>query len=146
MLKLECNEKVQELVPGQRITARAGWQMNERPKKAVLRLFWYTEGRGTQDVGIVEEKEFPSPGLSHNESFNFTLPNEPYSFSGKLISLRWALELVLNKGKEVERIDLIMSPWVEHVTLKAVSKQDQYSWDETKSDDFNDGFNDEDSW
>ena len=94
-LTLSLTQKPQELVPGQEIDGRVGWQLDDAPKRASLRLFWYTEGRGNQDVGIVEEEEFARVRASHDEEFRFTLPGSPYSFSGKLISLRWAIELVI---------------------------------------------------
>jgi len=122
MLTLELNEHPSELTPSQTVTGRVGWQLRKEPKKAALRLFWYTEGRGTQDVEIVEELELSPAEMSHEENFSFTLPPQPYSFQGKLITLKWALELVIDKGKDVKRVDLIVSPWVEQVVLSAVEE------------------------
>jgi hypothetical protein len=116
-------QAAQELVPGQEIDGRAAWQLDDAPKRASLRLFWYTEGRGNQDVGIVAEEEFDPIRASHDEEYRFTIPESPYSFSGKLISLRWAIELVIDKGKEVERIELMVSPWVEEVKLGTIEKE-----------------------
>lgn len=119
-LTLRLSQDPTTLVPGQIIDGRAGWHMEDAPKRAMLRLFWYTEGRGTQDVGIVEELELPSGRASCQGSFHFTIPDTPYSFQGHLVTLKWAIELVLNKGKQVERLDLIVSPWVEQVKLQSV--------------------------
>ena len=120
-LTLDVTEKPLELVPGQTLSGRIGWRLDEVPKRAALRLFWYTEGRGTQDVEIIEEMNIVSSGLTHEERFSFTLPERPYSFSGRLITLKWALELVLNKGEHVKRVDLMVSPWVEQVKLGTVN-------------------------
>lgn len=119
-LELQLNQDPATLVPGQRIDGLAGWRLEDAPKSAVLRLFWYTEGRGTQDVGIVEEIELPVHLADLRGAFQFSLPDAPYSFRGPLITLKWAIELVVNKGKLVERLDLVVSPWVEQVTLKKV--------------------------
>jgi len=119
-LTLRLNQDPATLVPGQVVDGVAGWQMADPPKRAMLRLFWYTEGRGTQDVGIAEELELPAGKASCSGTFRFTIPDAPYSFRGQLITLRWAIELVLNKGKQVERLDLVVSPWVEQVTLQKV--------------------------
>ena len=108
------------LVPGQTIDGTLGWQRETAPKKAMLRLFWFTEGRGTQDVGVVEEIELPAEQANLRGTFRFNIPDIPYSFQGQLITLKWAIELVLNKGKEVERLDLVVSPWVEQVKLQKV--------------------------
>ena len=118
-LTLRLNQDPATLVPGQVIDGVAGWQLDSPPKLAMLRLFWYTEGRGTQDVGIVEELALPCSANCEG-TFRFTLPDAPYSFRGSLITLRWAIELVLNKGRDVARIELIVSPWVEQVTLSEV--------------------------
>ena len=108
------------LVPSQTIDGTWGWQREDAPRKAMLRLFWYTEGRGTQDVGVVEEIELPADQASLQGTFRFNIPDVPYSFQGQLVTLKWAIELVLNKGREVERLDLVVSPWVEQVKLQKV--------------------------
>ena len=94
MLKLKLNQDPQGLVPGQIISGKAGWQGSSPPRRASLRLFWYTEGRGTQDIGIVEEQDVHVHSSSHDFEFSFQLPPEPISFEGQLIALHWALELV----------------------------------------------------
>ncbi len=119
-LRLQLNQDPATLVPGQTIDGTVGWERESPPKKAMLRLFWYTEGRGTQDVGVIEEITLPIDQRAMKGTFRFNIPDSPYSFQGQLITLKWAIELVLNKGKEVERLDLIVSPWVEQVKLKAV--------------------------
>jgi len=119
-LNLQLTQDPSTLVPGQVIDGNVGWNMDEPPKRAMLRLFWYTEGRGTQDVGIIDELELPSQRATCQGTFRFTIPDVPYSFQGRLVTLKWAIELVLNKGKQVERLDLIVSPWVEQVKLQSV--------------------------
>ena len=118
-LNLQLTQDPATLVPGQCIDGALAWDREESPKKAMLRLFWYTDGRGTQDVGVIEEIELPTQARVQG-TFRFNIPDTPYSFDGQLITLKWAIELVLNKGKEVERLDLVVSPWVEQVTLKAI--------------------------
>lgn len=124
MLNLELNQDPATLVPGQRIEGKFSWNLQKPPQTAFVRLFWYTEGRGDQDVGIVAEHDVHTPSASHSATFQFDLPDSPCSFNGQLISLKWAIELVINKGKEVERIDLQVSPWVEVVTLGKAPGQD----------------------
>lgn len=120
MLTLQIAEAPLELVPGQTIHVRAGWQRDEPPESARVTLFWYTQGRGTQDVGVVAEQDLDTSLLSQEEQFEFTIPPSPYSFSGTLIALKWAVELIIDRGDEVERLELMVSPWVEQVRLKAV--------------------------
>ena len=119
-LTLRINQDPNTLVPGQVIDGVAGWRLDDAPKDALLRLFWFTEGKGTCDVGVVEELTLPHHLAELSGTFRFTIPAAPYSFCGQLITLKWAIELLVDKGDLVERLDLIVSPWVEQVSLKKV--------------------------
>ncbi len=68
-----------------------------------VRLFWYTEGKGTQDLEVVATAHPDADGR-----FRLPLPAAPYSFSGKLISLIWAVEAV--GGETCPRVELLVSP------------------------------------
>lgn len=119
-LVLTLNQDPATIVPGQVIEGNVGWRLDDAPSSAVLRLFWYTEGRGTQEVRVVEELKLPTHLAELSGTFRFTVPGMPYSFQGQLITLKWAIELLVNKDKDVERLDLIVSPWVEQVKLVKV--------------------------
>ena len=103
--------------PGERIEGRVTWQVDAPPQSAELRLFWYTSGKGTQDVGNVDSTIFQTPQQNDDRTFSFTLPREPFSFSGKLISLVWALELIVEPGANVERQEFVMSASGAEVVL-----------------------------
>ena len=77
---------------------------------AEVRLFWYTRGKGTEDVELVDTVAFPNPQTTDQRTFRFALPEAPYSFSGKLISIIWAIELIVEPGRSVERREIVMSP------------------------------------
>lgn len=119
-LTLRINQDPNTLVPGQVIDGVAGWRLDDAPRDAIIRLFWFTEGKGTCDVGVVEELSLPHHLAELSGTFRFTIPAAPYSFCGQLITLKWAIELLVDKGDLVERLDLIVSPWVEQVSLKKV--------------------------
>ena len=55
--------------------------------------------------------------MHDDRSFSLRLPREPYSFSGKLISLVWALELIVEPGSNVTRQELVMSASGKEVVL-----------------------------
>jgi hypothetical protein len=103
--------------PGETIGGRVTWQVDEAPQSAELRLFWYTSGKGTQDVGNVDSVVFQTPQMNDDRTFSVTLPRQPYSFSGKLISVVWALELIVEPGSNVERQEFVMSATGEEVVL-----------------------------
>ena len=111
MLTLKTRNGQTRIEPGQTIEGRAGWKRDRAPSTAVVRLFWYTAGQGKRDVYIAEEERLRSRHASHEEGFVFEVPRWPCSFTGGLISLRWALELVVDGGEEVERIELQVTPW-----------------------------------
>ena len=103
--------------PGATLSGKASWSLDADADAVELRLFWFTEGRGTQDVGIVAEKRIEAPGSSGSREFRFRLPEGPYSFSGKLITLKWALELIAEPSGLTERADLVVGPQPIEVRL-----------------------------
>ena len=62
--------------PGETIRGRVTWQVDEPPQSAELRLFWYTSGKGTQDVENVGAVTFETPQASDNRDFSLTLPRQ----------------------------------------------------------------------
>lgn len=116
-LSIETTGGKINFVPGEVITGAAKWQLSDNPDELTITLFWYTDGKGTQDIGIVESMTISMPGQFGDKDFSFKLPNGPYSFSGKLISLKWALELSDNKGKRVAQKEITVSPTGSEIVL-----------------------------
>jgi hypothetical protein len=104
---------------GEPLSGRVAWRVDREPTSAELRLFWYTSGKGTQDVGVVNTMTFATPRMDDHRDFTFPLPREPYSFSGTLISLIWALELIVEPGGHVERQEIVLSATGEEVVLSS---------------------------
>jgi len=117
-LKLGTRENRTEFRPGDEIIGAVGWQLDQPAKAIEVRLFWYTKGKGTEDARVLDTIRFDQPATEGAESFRFTAPAEPYSFSGKLISLIWALELVVEPGNKSARLDLTISPTGAEITLQ----------------------------
>jgi hypothetical protein len=105
--------------PGETIGGRILWILDEPSKvtSAEVRLFWYTKGKGTRDVEIVDQTAFPVTERRGEGGFEFKAPASPSSFSGKLISLQWALELVLIPIGEAERLPITLSPTGQEILL-----------------------------
>lgn len=108
-LKIEIDNGRTSFRSGERIAGSLTWRLNDAPKSLVLRLFWHTAGRGTQDVKVVEQVVFDNPVMAGSKPFSLQLPSGPYSFSGKLISLIWSLELIVEPAGAVDRVDLVVS-------------------------------------
>jgi hypothetical protein len=104
-------------LPGETVEGTASWRLDRVAETAELRLFWYTEGKGDQDVGVVSVIPFANPGLQDQRAFRVTLPDGPFSFSGKLISLAWALELVIEPGSRAGRTEITVSPTRTEILL-----------------------------
>lgn len=116
-LRIEIEGGNRSFEPKSTLSGTASWSVQNPLEEVSLRLFWYTQGKGDQDVEIVAEERFRSPAQSERREFSFTLPEGPYSFSGKLISLLWALELIVQPGGEVHRQELVLAPGGQELVL-----------------------------
>ena len=105
--------------PGESISGTVTWQLDAPATGVEVRLFWYTRGKGTTDVQVVKAQQFDAPGSTGRRAFKFVLPEEPYSFSGKLISLIWALEAVVQPGERLQRLELVVAPLGREVLIGA---------------------------
>jgi hypothetical protein len=103
--------------PGETLAGRVTWTVDVDPKSVELRLFWYTAGKGTQNVGVAQTLPFATPSRSDRRDFRLTLPAEPYSCSGSLISIIWALELIVEPHGLTERVEFTMAPGGTEVIL-----------------------------
>lgn len=117
MIQVETRDGVTSFRPGDEVAGRAWWQLDRPPDEVVARLFWYTAGKGTQDVVVVQEETFPAPGGQDQRKFSFRLPEGPFSFSGRLISLLWAVEVVAQPGDESGRVEIVVSPTGDELRL-----------------------------
>jgi hypothetical protein len=122
-LRIELADDRSWFLPGGLLEGRASWRLDEPPEAVELRLFWHTSGKGTEDVEIVDVRRFGGPGPHGEESFAFTLPLGPYSFSGSLITLAWALELIALPGGETERLDMVVAPTPVEVRLTSLGRR-----------------------
>ena len=116
-LKLETTDNRTSFMPGEEIKGIGVWQLNKNADAVEVRLFWYTRGKGTQDVGIADKVRFDNPTLQGGQPFSLKAPNGPYSFSGKLISLVWALELIVLPSGDTERLEITISPSGHEILL-----------------------------
>jgi hypothetical protein len=116
-LSVVLNEDKVAFAPRETIRGTAQWNLDANPRHLELSLFRYTAGKGTRDVGVVETRRFDEPGAYGEKDFSFTLPDGPYSFSGKLISLIWAIELTCSPGSETIRRGIVLSPTGHEILL-----------------------------
>jgi hypothetical protein len=108
--------------PGEEICGAASWTTDSSTRKIELRLFWFTRGKGTEDAGVIETLSFDQPLPRETRSFRLRLPTAPYSCSGQLISIIWALELVTTPGDTVVRREIEMGPERKEVRLQSLDR------------------------
>jgi len=120
-LNIALNGDKAAFAPRETIRGTIQWNLDTNPRELILSLLWYTSGKGTRDTGVVETKRFDAPGACGSQDFSFALPDGPYSFSGRLISLIWALELTSEPGSETTRREITLSPTGREIVLGTVS-------------------------
>jgi hypothetical protein len=116
-LQIDIEGGKRSFLPGDTLAGRTSWSVDGDPRSAELRLFWYTSGKGTQNVGVVQTLPFGAPQRSDRRDFRIMLPQEPYSCSGTLVSIIWALELIVEPDTETERVEFTMAPGGTEVML-----------------------------
>ncbi|MBN1507073.1 MAG: hypothetical protein JW955_09520 [Sedimentisphaerales bacterium] len=119
-LDIELNDGRGTFAPAETVEGRIEWNADANPKALELSLLWYTSGKGTQDICVVHTRRIDDPGALGSDEFRFALPPGPYSFSGKLISLIWALELTCTPGNETVRKEIVVSPTGREILLTSV--------------------------
>jgi hypothetical protein len=130
-LKIETAGGRTTFAPGETLEAAAQWQL-ENPANAVeFRLVWYSRASDQEhttfvrDMSIVDRVRFESPERTGAERWTVRLPNGPYSFTGNLISLVWALELVVEPAPDTHRLEITVAPNGKAIALHAENKADE---------------------
>jgi len=119
LIQIQLDGKRGAFAPGESVSGTVSWQLDAPADSVEVRLFWYTRGKGTEDVGVINRFAFEQPQAEEGRPFQFVLPEEPYSFSGRLVSLIWALELVVEPGSQTTRVEFTLSPTGEEILLHA---------------------------
>jgi hypothetical protein len=104
--------------PRETVEGALRWRLDSQPRRIDVSLLWYTSGRGTQDVGVVETLTIEEPNSVGSRDFAFTLPEGPYSFSGKLITVIWAIEATCSPGDSTVRQQIVVSPTRNEIALR----------------------------
>jgi len=116
-LSINLRDNRKSFAPGEMLEGKAAWQMGQAPAKVFLRLFWFTRGKGTEDIEVISETVFDHPLAAESRPFKMTLPRNPYSFSGRLVSLIWALELVTSDNDTAITQEIVISPFGDEIDL-----------------------------
>jgi hypothetical protein len=120
MIRIGLRENQVAFRPGETIEGAVLWELPGAPEVAEVRLIWFTRGKGTEDGTTVATVKFDNPAAGDTRQFSFPAPNGPYSFSGTLIAVIWAVEFVAKPGKDFERIEIVIAPEGREVTLPKI--------------------------
>jgi hypothetical protein len=123
MVKLGLRDNRTAFSPGDELAGAALWELEAPPKLAEVRLVWSTRGKGTEDAEVVVTVAFDAPLAGDTRPFTLRLPDGPYTFSGKLISLVWAVELVVRPGEDCDRVEIVLAPGGVEVLLPREESQ-----------------------
>jgi hypothetical protein len=102
--------------PGDRVRGTVSWMVEGEPESVAVHLLWYTEGKGDQEIGIAATAELP-PATEGSAEIDLAVPIGPWSFSGKLVSLLWAVELAVEPGIAATREAIVVGPDAEPIAL-----------------------------
>ena len=116
-LDISLRDSQTSYAPGDTVVGAVQWNLQTNPRRLDVTLLWYTAGKGTRDVGVIETVAIENPGSLGSQDFAFALPYGPYSFSGRLISLIWVIELTSAPGEQTVRQEITVSPTGEEIVL-----------------------------
>lgn len=117
-LELTFPQELTSFDPGAEIAVNAAWDLDAPPDKIEARLVWHTSGKGDRDLKVVKAVTIESPPARDQQLITFSLPWGPYSFSGKLISLIWGIELVSFPDEDSTRKEISVAPQGREVVLR----------------------------
>ncbi|MBN2138231.1 MAG: hypothetical protein JW720_10520 [Sedimentisphaerales bacterium] len=116
-LSIDTVEQKTEFRPGEKLAGTIRWNLPENAESVEVCLFWRTEGKGTQDTGLIDSAKFDVTGSLGQKEFAFQIPEGPYSFSGRLISIVWAIEATAYPAETTVRQEITVSPTGREVVL-----------------------------
>lgn len=122
MIRLGLRENRTAFRPGETIAGAVLWEFPKAPQLAEVRLLWFTRGKGTEDGETIATVKLDAPPAADTREFSFEAPNGPYSFSGTLIALIWAVEFVAKPGSEFARIEITLAPDAREIALPRIAQ------------------------
>ena len=110
MLLIKLDSQRGYYAPGDLITGTI--QAAELPSdthELAIRLLWFTTGKGTRDVNTCFEIVQAVGPITSTQAFEFIAPHRPLSFSGQLVSLQWAIEVVAFPSKQSSLAEIVIT-------------------------------------
>lgn len=116
-LQLDCNEKdALNFRPGDVLQGTASWA-DDGSQRVEIRLFWFTFGVQSRQIGLVEKQVIDRPGFQTSTRFSFVLPDGPWSYVGCNTGLSWAVEVVALPSRRHSMMGFNLGPTGEVIWL-----------------------------
>jgi hypothetical protein len=122
MIRLGLRQNQTAFRPGETVAGAVLWEFEKAPSIAEVRLMWFTRGKGTEDGETVATVTLDAAPAADTREFSFEAPNGPYSFSGTLIAVVWAVEFVAKPGNEFQRIEIVIAPEAREIHLHRIEQ------------------------
>ena len=117
MLEIRIDGGRTAFAPEETVSGHVSWHESEAPRAVEIRLLWHTEGRGDQDVGVAGTLRIEAPSAVGSSPFQFECPHGPLSFSGRLVSLLWAIEATVDPQDTTAREPIVIAPGGHEIDL-----------------------------
>jgi len=109
-LKVVLAQALPAYHPGEALEGTAEWELSMPTKQLELRLCWTTDApAGSEEPVVLKTETIEAPSPEGRRRFRWELPEGPWSFEGKLFSVKWFLELV-DEADERGRTEFVLSP------------------------------------
>lgn len=118
MLPIKLDQPQANFAPGDLISGTiATSDLPSDTSKLAIRLLWFTTGKGTRDVNTCFEIVQAIGPRTSAQTFEFIAPHRPLSFSGQLISLQWAIEVVAFPSRQSSLAEVVITHSDAEITL-----------------------------
>ena len=111
--------------PSELLRGTAAWQLAQAPTTVEVRLCWFIQIQDISEVRRVQTLRYDRPAASERRTFEFQLPDAPYSYSGALALLGWAVELVALPEQEFTQVFFHLGPNGHPIGLHRQLKADE---------------------
>ncbi len=118
MIRINLDKTSGNYRPGEAIAGSVRWvDLPASTLRIDVRLIWYTVGKGSRDLEVVVNRSVSKPAAEGQQAFEFAAPARPNSFSGTLISLLWAIEVIEFPDQEAEQLEISITPTGSEIIL-----------------------------
>ena len=118
MIEMMLTDDRHSFQPGDTISGSLRWELEKAAEFITVELYWTTKGKGTKDTFVAESSQIATMGQLQGESrFRLTAPAAPYSFSGRLISLIWHVEIAGKDELDSAGEEITIAPGGKEIRL-----------------------------